>query len=207
MAIVPEKISVVYAGCDHICHVNPDYSVMDKLDLPGRRYILAASSINPRKNFKLIINSMNELIDEDITLVIVGGVNPRVFGESRADFPENVKYAGYISDQELKALYMHALCFVYPSIYEGFGLPPLEAMACGCPVVVSNRTSLPEVCGDAAVYIDPYSVGSLLLAIKKLSYDTGFRDDMIKKGFERAKFFSWKNTADKVLAVCRNAMS
>ena len=197
-----EKFRIVHAGCDHVYGVQPDWSILDRLRLAPGRYVFAVGSINPHKNFKLIVDSMEKLKDSGLSLVIAGGVNPRVFRGSSADFPSNVKYAGYVSDRELKALYSKALCFVYPSFYEGFGLPPLEAMACGCPVVVSDRASLPEVCGEAAAYVDPDSADDLVAAIKRIYSSPEARRAMSEKGLARAALFTWESTAKNLLSIC-----
>jgi glycosyltransferase involved in cell wall biosynthesis len=112
-----------------------------------------------------------------------------------------VNYLGFVNNEELAGLYRKASCFVYPSLYEGFGLPPLEAMACGCPVVVSNVTSLPEVCGDAGFYVNPLDVESIAAGIEKVLRDGELRQSMIEKGLERAKLFSWEKAAKEHLKV------
>jgi glycosyltransferase involved in cell wall biosynthesis len=106
---------------------------------------------------------------------------------------------GYVSDAELRALYENAACFVYPSFYEGFGLPPLEAMTCGCPVVVSRAASLPEVCGDAAVYCDPCDPADIARAMERVLGNPAAQEDLRRRSLERARTFSWKQTACAVL--------
>jgi alpha-1,3-rhamnosyl/mannosyltransferase len=108
---------------------------------------------------------------------------------------------GYVDEETLACLYSGAAAFVYPSIYEGFGLPVLEAMACGCPVLCSNSTSLPEVAGNAAVLIDPHDPGHLVQMLEKVLCDSEFRESMISAGLQRAELFSWKRTALETLAV------
>ncbi|MFH7882694.1 MAG: glycosyltransferase family 1 protein, partial [Candidatus Aenigmatarchaeota archaeon] len=103
----------------------------------------------------------------------------------------------------LALFYSRAKLLVYPSLYEGFGLPPLEAMACGCPVLTSERASLPEVCGDAAVYCDPESIESIEEGIYRILTDEQLRDTLIEKGLKRTKFFEWGNSAKKVLDIFR----
>src|SRR5207253_1940106 len=117
-------------------------------------YVLAVGSLTPNKNFNGVVRAATLLGDLDCKIVAAGGANTRVFnGVALAD--DALIMAGYVTDGELHALYENAACFIFPSFYEGFGLPPLEAMHCGCPVIVSDRASLPEVCGEAAVYCDP----------------------------------------------------
>lgn len=114
---------------------------------------------------------------------------------------------GYVSDAELRALYEHAACFVYPSFYEGFGLPPLEAMACGCPVIVSNAASLPEVCGDAALYCNPCSPEDIAEKISLLMADPRLREDLRQKGLERAKQFTWEKCARETFAIIEKVLA
>jgi glycosyltransferase involved in cell wall biosynthesis len=106
---------------------------------------------------------------------------------------------GYVSDTELRALYENAACFVYPSFYEGFGLPPLEAMTCGCPVVVSRAASLPEVCGDAAVYCDPGDPADIARGIDQVLANSAVQEDLRRRSLERARSFSWKRAARAML--------
>lgn len=113
----------------------------------------------------------------------------------------NALYLGYFTDRELGGLYNLATLFVYPSLYGGFGLPPLEAMACGCPVVTSNVTSLPEIYGDAAQYLDPHDVNSRAEGIHKVLTADDLRQSLIEKGLERVKLFSWEKPAKKHVTV------
>ena len=106
-----------------------------------------------------------------------------------------VIFAGYVDEDELPAWYNAADLFVYPSLYEGFGLPPLEAMACGCPVITSNTSSLPEVVGDAGIMVDPHDVDALADAMERVLTDESLREDMRRRGLERAKRFSWQRSA------------
>lgn len=201
----PDKIRVLHAGCDHMASVHPDFSIIDKHNLGGRPFLFAVSSLNPNKNFSSVIRAMELIGKADFDLVIAGGVNPAVFSQARADFPKHIKYLGYVSDSELKALYTRASCFIYPSFYEGFGLPPLEAMVSGAPVIVSNTASLPEVCGDAAVYVDPASVDSIAAAIKDVMGTPALREQLRARGFDRARMFTWAATAKHLYEICLEA--
>ena len=113
-------------------------------------------------------------------------------------------FTGYLPDEDLPALYNAADLFVYPSIYEGFGLPPLEAMSCGCRVITSNTSSLPEVVGDAGIMIDPYDTDALTSSIYEVLTNNELRADMVKKGLERAKMFSWEKTAEETLEIYKD---
>ncbi len=165
-------------------------------------YILAVSSLDPRKNFKNLILAFNNLHLTDTKLVIVGQSQMRVFNDKElrktVNF-DNLVFTGYVSDAQLISLYKNAKLFVYPSFYEGFGLPPLEAMSCGCPVVVSDVASLPEACGDAAYYVDPNKIESIAEGMTKVLSDVNLRQDLIRKGLERVKLFNWQKSAQELL--------
>jgi glycosyltransferase involved in cell wall biosynthesis len=118
-----------------------------------------------------------------------------------ADLGDAVILTGYVPESDMPALYSGATCFVYPSLFEGFGLPPLEAMQCGAPVVIGNQTSLPEVVGDAALAVDPFDVQAIAGAIEELLNKPALRDEFRVKGFARAKMFDWRETARKTLRV------
>ena len=171
-------------------------------------YILAVSSIDPRKNFNRHVKAFLQLKLGDTKLILVGARNA-VFSDTKLGSilrkTENVVLAGYIRDDELIALYRNALCLVYPSLYEGFGLPPLEAMACKCPVVVSRTASLPEVCADAAYYVDPHNVDSIAEGIYKVATDDQLRKTLIEKGSKQVTAFSWEKSAQKLLESIKQA--
>lgn len=173
-------------------------------------YILSVSSIQPRKNLARLVRAYASLrgdgsADKLPKLVLVGK-RAWLYDETlRALDETNVKDAviltGYVPESDLRALYSDALCFVYPSYFEGFGLPPLEAMKCGAPVIVGNRTSLPEVVGDAALTVDPFEVDAIAGAIRNLINDSALRRELSVKGQARAQEFNWRDTARKTLAV------
>lgn len=119
----------------------------------------------------------------------------------RLSLQQHVRFTGYVNEEELPALLSAAVLFVYPSVYEGFGLPPLEAMACGTPVITSNVSSLPEVVGDAAVLVDPYDIDALSSAMVRVLSDATLRDTLREKGLARSKMFSREETARQTLQV------
>ncbi len=131
------------------------------------------------------------LDDVDLDLVTVGGANPRVFSEPRRSRNRRVHDLSYVLDSQLRALYENALCFVFPSLYEGFGIPPLEAMACSCPVIVARTSALPESCGDCALYCDPYDARGLANQIRSLRNDTTLRLRLKNLGKEHSFRFTW----------------
>jgi glycosyltransferase involved in cell wall biosynthesis len=193
-----KKIEVVYLGADHLTTDNLEIDIFKRFDITKNKYILAVSNMNPNKNFKAIVDSMRYLEELDVDVVIAGGTNPRVFSAQDIAIDEKIKYIGYVNDDELKALYRFSTCFVFPSFYEGFGLPPLEAMACGCPVIVSNAASIPEVCGDAAIYCDPHNPHDIAEKIKQLCGSESLRKEMARKGLNRIRMFRWRQCAGDV---------
>jgi len=168
-----------------------------KLDL--KKYILFVGAIEPKKNLGRLIDAYAE-IDTDMQLVVVGkkgwlwegeiGKLENIFGKN---FSRKVKLLEYVSNQDLKYFYLGAYCFVFPSLYEGFGLPPLEAMTFGCPVITSNVASLPEICGDAALYVNPYDVDDIKEKIEKLINNPQLGAELSEAGRERVKLFSMDN--------------
>lgn len=159
------KIHVTYNGIDHIKKLKTDESVIIREGLKDKKYILAVSSMNPSKNFSLILDVARLM--PDVNFIIAGGSNAKVFKSAGLDVPNNAKFIGYVSDEELMALYRHASVFVYPSLYEGFGIPPLEAMMCGCPVVVSDIEVFHEVYEDSVEYCDCHNVSHWVEALTK----------------------------------------
>ncbi|MGA0559394.1 glycosyltransferase family 4 protein [Larkinella sp. VNQ87] len=168
------------------------------------KYILAVSSLDPRKNFKGLIQAFQQANFSDARLVIVGAAH-KVFADTGLkELIENdpsIIFTGYVSDEQLVNLYQHALFFAYPSYFEGFGIPPLEAMSCGCATLVSDTTSLPEVCADASVYVDPYDIGSIRDGLIKLYSDENLRRSLVEKGRSRVEHFSWDRSAQKLAGI------
>lgn len=201
-----QKTVVVSEGAEHLLRIEPDNDALKKFNLHSRPYVLAVSSMAAHKNFKLVLDALSTLPDAPFDVAIAGGANPAVFGQGAMSNSQRVRWLGYVSDAELRALYESAMCFVFPSVYEGFGIPPLEAMHCGCPVLAAKAASIPEVCGDAAEYFSPHdatALGSLLLRIAE---DAQLRRDMSARGRLRAKEFTWERTARQMAGVCREAM-
>jgi len=165
-------------------------------------YILAVSSLDPRKNFRGIVDAFNTLFESNLQLVIVGGKH-KSFTSVKIEGLENIVFVGRVSDDELTVLYQNAKAFIYPSLYEGFGMPPLEAMACGTPVIASNVASLPEVCDDAAFYVDPYDKTEIANAMKRMIGNKELREDLIKKGYENIKRFSWEKSGEQLYKIIK----
>jgi glycosyltransferase involved in cell wall biosynthesis len=171
-------------------------------------YILTVSSLDPRKNLGSLIRAFRQLALPDMKLVIVGGENTNVFGRHAYNLREianenpQIVFAGYVTDAEEINLYRHARMFVYPSLYEGFGFPPLEAMACGCPVIASNTSSLPEVLGDSATFVDARNIEELASAITVVLGED--RSKTREAGKRIVARYSWDATAKAILSVVRN---
>lgn len=172
-----------------------------QLDDDEEMYILAVSTIDPRKNFVRLIHSFDKWEKKDsVKLYVVGGESA-VFSSSIRETNDNVKWLGRVSDDELLVYYKKALCFIYPSLYEGFGIPPLEAMACGTPVVASDIPPLREVCGNAAVYVNPYDETDIVSGINRVCFNNELRLKMRENGFNRIKLFAWQKSAEKLINI------
>lgn len=197
----PERIHVVRESGEHIKRATADIRVLERHGLERNKYILAVSSMAPNKNFGLVVRALDALRTTDLKLAVAGGAFSKIFAASAVE-GANVTGLGYVSDGELRALYENAACFVYPSLYEGFGLPPVEAMNCGCPVIASRSSSMPEVCGNAVLYCDPESADSLAEQMQRVWRDSQLRDSLRLKGLERAAQFSWKSCAADILQIC-----
>jgi glycosyltransferase involved in cell wall biosynthesis len=204
---INNNVRVIYPGYNKLAFKLQDENIIEKIknQYHIKDYLLCAGEIRPYKNIKRLIEAFSLLKDASLQLVIVGritklsqDIGPFVMNSCKKD---NIKLLGYVPDHDLAALYAGAKAFVFPSLYEGFGLPPLEAMACGCPVVVSSTSSLPEVCGDAGLYFDPYQPESIASAISNLLDNSALRADMSAKGLVQASKFSFKRTAEELMLV------
>ena len=193
--IAADGVDVVAEGGEHLLREPADTSVLERHGLRPDAYLLAVGSMAPHKNLLALLRAVSFPSELPIDLVIAGGSNSRIF--AGVDFPVSTRVhrLGYISDRELRALYESALAFVFPSRYEGFGLPPLEAMACGCPVVSSSAASLPEVCGDAALMVDLHDPTALRQAIERIIAEPTLRENLRTAGLRRAAEFGWQRAA------------
>ncbi len=200
LGVSRDMFSIIPCGVDHIHKINSDETVLAKYNLTKNRYFLAVGSANPSKNFSFLINAFLDLhVDQFPVLVVVGGANSAVFANYGVLEDERVIKVGRVDDAQLKALYSNARAFVFPSLYEGFGIPPLEAMACGCPVIASNATSIPEVCGNAVGYFDPASPASIQNALRRIVVDDNWRMLLQDAGRNWVLKYSWQSAAEKLL--------
>ncbi len=206
--ISADKISVIHNGVDHAVF-KPNGT--GKLPFP---YVLYVGSERPRKNLETILSALARLKKQgdfpDLKLVKVGSPGrSETYREATLDFvnklglQDQVVFVGHVPDQELSTYYSSARALVYPSLYEGFGLPIVEAMACGCPVITSSISSLPEVGGEAGLYVDPHDVAGLMQTIAQVLRDESLRAQMIKRGIERSSQFSWTKAANATMDVYR----
>lgn len=184
--------------------------VRDTYDLP-RRFVLFVGTIEPRKNLARLLDAF-ERIQEQVphTLAIAGGKGWKD-GSIRARLQRladagRARSVGFVADADLPALYSAAEAFAFPSVYEGFGLPVVEAMGCGTPVLTSSVSSLPEIAGDAALLVDPFSVDDIATALRRLCLDADLRAHLRAAGLARARSFSWERTAEQTIAVYEDAM-
>lgn len=212
-----ENIEVVHLAASSSFKSNRDMDsalqVKAKYNLPSCKYIFSLCTLEPRKNLIRSVKTFVEFVRKNKIpdlIWVMGGGQWNSFSEiikkeiGDADFFNRyVFYAGYIDDEDLPILYSNAEWFVYTSQYEGFGLPPLEAMQCGCPVITSNNSSLPEVVGDAAVMIDWDSDEQHIKAYEDYYYNDVLRNENAEKGLERSKMFSWEKTADKIVGLMK----
>lgn len=195
-----EKVAIVYCGVskqflDKRHSSNNEESILNRFSIKRNGFFLCVSSLDSRKNFVRLVRAYNEISSEKYPLIIVGSEG-RVFANDELRniivSSTNITLTGYLTDDELVSLYRSAYCFVYPSLYEGFGMPPLEAMAAGCPTIVSDLSSLPEVCGDASLYVNPVDTQSIKEALLKLYNDSDLRIRLIEKGNIQYKKFTWE---------------
>lgn len=171
----------------------------------SKPYLLFVGTIQPRKNIAKLVEAFSQLKNKEVQLVIVGKKGwlwEDIFAApEKFKVADKVKFLDFVGDKDLPSLYKNALCFVLPSLYEGFGLPVLEAMKFGCPTVVSDVSSLPEVGGDASLYFDPRSVDDIAQKLNTVISDEKLRAEMVKKGYNQIKKFSWEKTAKETLKV------
>jgi glycosyltransferase involved in cell wall biosynthesis len=180
--------------------------MIHELALPSRSYVLALGSIEPRKNLPRLLEAWARVLPRipDDTWLVVAGLPGRsqVYDRVRIkQIPERVRFIGYAPDEYLPALYSGARAFAYVSLYEGFGLPPLEAMACGTPVITGNATALPEVVGDAGILADPQSIHDIATAIERIVANDDLRQRLSALGLARSRNYSWQKASDATYRI------
>jgi glycosyltransferase involved in cell wall biosynthesis len=209
--VAPEKIVVISNAIDDHFWLTPPEEEVSRVKQRyqlDHQFVLYVGNIKPHKNLVRLIEAFDRLRRsgfEDLKLLIIGDEISKLPALRRAvhshKLHKHVRFLGYVSDDTLRVLYRLASVFVFPSLYEGFGLPPLEAMASGTPVVTSNQSSMPEVSGDAAVLVDPYDVESIVDGIRRVLSDSALAANLRRRGPERAREFSWAHSVEKTRAV------
>lgn len=215
VAMSPKKISVVYEGFDQDLFkpVKDDLlvSILRQYDLEMGKYFLFVGTVQPRKNLERLIKAYAKVVaksgsDFATPVLVVAGSKGWLSEEiynlpKKLGIEERVKFLGYVPDEDLPALYSGAVALIFPSLFEGFGLPILEAQACGCPVLTSNVSSMPEVGGKGAILVNPYSEDDIVRGIREVGE---IRAKLVKAGFENVKRFSWEKCAKETLEVLEN---
>ncbi|MFT7511925.1 MAG: glycosyltransferase involved in cell wall biosynthesis [Candidatus Omnitrophota bacterium] len=208
-----DRITAIPLGVDALFTRADEETQAEVLTKYGLRrpYILSVCSLGPRKNMGRLVEAFRRIRDRvEQDLVLVGepgkGYGRLVDYIDQMHLTGRVHVTGYVDREELPALYSAADLFAYPSLYEGFGLPPLEAMACGCPVMTSNVSSLPEVVGDAAVTVDPLDIQDIIRGLSEPILDEQYRQELRVAGMARAATFTWERTAEETVAVYRSVL-
>lgn len=220
LKVSENKISVVYQAPSNIYSVDPGKIAREKIKNKfglKEKFILFTGSIDERKNIETAIDALGiyqkEAKDENIKLVLCGKTDMMMKYTlflkdhiKKRNLEKNVIFTGYLEEKELISLYWTASALIYPSLYEGFGVPPLEAMLAGLPVIASNISCIPEIVNDAGLLVNPKDSKAFANAINKLLNDDSISKDIIKKGFERVKQFSWDKTGMQVLTILQNTV-
>lgn len=196
LSLQSDRIGVLPESGEHMLRLRPDDSILDQYGLRERPYVLAVSSNHLGKNFGFVAEALLQLGQPDFDVVVAGGSNSAVFTQRGTSLPSFIKRVGYVSDEALSSLYRHAACFVFPSVYEGFGLPPMEAMTLGCPVLASRAASIPEVCGDAANYFDPRDPQSFIRALQGVMMaDAKQKEAWRTRSVSHSQSWTWRRAA------------
>ncbi|MEQ8673412.1 MAG: glycosyltransferase family 1 protein [Aggregatilineales bacterium] len=204
-----DKITVLLSGVDKRFKPVSDagMTIRSKYRIPKRPFILSVGTVQPRKNYQRLIHALANLRKNgiDIDFVIAGGKgwleDPIFETISKTGLSDHVHLIGFVDDIDLPALYSAANCVAFPSLYEGFGFPVLEGMACGTPVLTSSVSSLPEVAGDATVLVNPYDLDAIVDGLQRLITDDTLRKSLIVKGFTQAKQFTWERSAQHLKEI------
>lgn len=211
-----EKIAVVYNGFEKNHPAIQPIETKDVLrtfNLKPEKYLLYVGTIQPRKNIRFLIKTFKKFhsVNSDYKLVLTGKkgwLYEEIYTEvEQQGLKDAVVFTGYLSDPEVIQLYNHAFCFTFPSLYEGFGIPILEAMSFGCPVISSFASSLPEIGGEACLYFDPETERDFYDDLVSLKDNQKLREELITKGKERIKEFSWEKSAEETLEILKAAIS
>jgi glycosyltransferase involved in cell wall biosynthesis len=194
-----KRIEEVFSIQSTVIYNSVSDAFKPSVDTIKKKMILSVSSLDPKKNFRGLVRAFIKADLKEYQLVVIGSNNKAFQVQDIPINHPNVVFTGYVSDEELLVLYQEASMFVYPSLYEGFGIPPLEAMASGCPTLVSDIPSLREVCQDASIFFDPTNIELIAEKIVHLSSDQVLRNSLIEKGYLQVKKFSWEGSTEILL--------
>jgi glycosyltransferase involved in cell wall biosynthesis len=197
-SIDSNKVKVVPPGCDHLLSTEADASILTRAGLKPGRFILGVSSQSKVKNFEGLAKAWAMLERHDVQLAIAGRSHDALFRSHGENIGHNVIRLGYVTDAQLRSLYENAALFAYPSFYEGFGIPPVEAMSCGCPVVVARQPALQEACGDAALYCDPADVTDIARQLRRVLDDPQLAERLRGLGHMRAAELTGAHSAKQL---------
>jgi len=197
------RIAVVPNAADHVLAVAAELGALEARGLPRGGYVLALATTQAHKNVGVLLRAFADPVLAGVQLVLFGSATREDFFAAGHDVPDNAVFAGRVSDGEVRALMEGALCLAFPSTTEGFGLPPLEAMQLGCPVLVAPCGALPEVCGGAALYLAPHEPDQWVAAVAQLATDPGLCEHLAGLGRERAAGFTWRASALTLAGVLR----
>ena len=196
-----DRIEVLHNGADHVLDVEPVPAVVQDLGLEPQTYVVAFSSTQAHKNLSVLFQAFRRPELSGVTLVLVGGTRAAAYGAAHMSPPDNVVYAGSIDDGRLRGLLEAAAALAFPSTTEGFGLPPLEAMTLGCPVVAAPCGALPEVCGDAAIYAAPDAPDEWGITLRSLLDSPSLRESRRALGLKNAERFHWADSASRLIGL------
>ena len=212
-----DKITVLLSGVDARYKINTNSIVLmtmrNRYNIPDTPYLFTVGTVQPRKNYSRVIRALKILRAQgyDLSLVIAGGkgwLEDEMYQTiAETGMKDYVHLIGFVADDDLPVLYSGAECVVFPSLYEGFGFPVLEGMACGTPVVTSNGSSLPEVAGDAALMVNPLDVEAIAHAIQRILDDSALRATLIERGLEQVKHFTWEKSARQLKQIYTDALA
>lgn len=200
----PARVTVCHESGEHMLAEPASSAALARNDMAGKDYFIAVGVGGANKNFPLLLAAIRQAKLDGALLALTGKRNPRVHVGTGIEDDEMVRYLGYVSEPELRGLYENALALVYPSSYEGFGLPPIEAMSCGCPAITSDQGALVEVAGNAGVHFPMHDPQSLARLLEKVRGDADLRADLAARGQARAAEFRWEKVARILLQSCQS---
>lgn len=208
LGIAPKgTVQVVPNGADHILHIQADPQTLPRNGLQPASYLLAIGNLAPHKNLARLLKAAAARPADAPELIVAGGMDARVFSDAGLRAGPGTRLIGRVSDAELRALYDGALALVFPSLTEGFGLPPVEAMACGCPVLATTGGAVPEVCGQAALYVDPEDTSGWTEDMTSIATDPALRADLAARGHAHAATYRWADSAETLFRLLRPPQS